>query len=348
MAIIDTENLKGSALIPQDGAQFLSLPTSLESDSGSGQTRVIRNTLTIVAAVAYILYAVSILFRADENILLKLLQIVFWGIIAALLIRFGIQQEYRLRRLYTTMEANHNNMNLSTLWGISSVSTDSTHLVTYRGGTLGVFVEFIADTTVGKPDNDEYLSYEGISDALREAHRLGLNVEHYDIMDFIGEDSRLTYARSLLAKRSTNSKMRDTVSRMYNHLEKEMSYRVYSRDIYCFTSRTQTDIIFLSNVDSVCSQFMQANYKSHRYLNQEQIGGVLESVYGFSGFSVNQAIKDSYEGHNLQGVLPMKYWYPNGTEQVLNELPIKNTAVKRPSKASHKRVKKDDDELIEL
>lgn len=325
MAEFDNENLKGSALIPQDGASNILLPISLDTDTGSSQSAVIRTTLTVVAAVGYLLYFFAIIFRSDKSIIIGLLDIMFWGAVVLLTVRFLINQEYTLRKEYSLMISNGNKIMMNTLWGISSVDSEYHHVVTFNNGALGSFIELVSDTIVGKPINDEYLSYEAIAEAMREAHRVGIQVEHYDVMDFIGSDARTSEARTLLANRCSNPVIKNTISRMLNYLDTEMSYRVYSRDIYRFVSYNQNELVFKSNLDSICKKFLSGNYKKYHFLDQSEIGNVLESVYGFTGFSVNQAIKDSYVGHLVPGITPLECIYPDGRTKVLHN----NTSVKQ-------------------
>ena len=323
MAVRD-QTIQQSPLIPQDGDSTLLLPISLDADNGGSQNKIIRYTLSGVFAVGYILYAVSVILSEDRGIIAKLLTVVAWGILVFFVIRFPIMKERTLRKHYTEMIARNNAVDLSQLWSISSVSQDPSHLVTYRNGSLGIFVELVSDTVVGKPLNDEYHSYESIALAMREAHKLGLDVIHCDVMDFIGSDERMVKARTLLAQRASNPKMRNTITRIFNNLDTEMSYRVYSRDVYLLTAYNQPEIVFLTNVDKISKLFLQGNYRAYSNLGQEDIGRVLESLYGFSGFSVNQAIKDSYEGHNVPGIDLLKIQYRNGSiEEVM---PVGKTA----------------------
>jgi hypothetical protein len=348
MATIDRDNMLGAALIPESGSNILKLPMSLDSSNGSDQSNAIRYLLSGVFSAGYILYAISLLFNTNMGIISKIFSAVFWFVVVSLVVRFLFLKEKSLRKQYTTAEADGNNLDLSLLWGISSVDDDAFHMVTFRGGTLGVFMELVPDTIVGKPDDDEDRNYECIASAYRKAEHYGIKIRHYDVMDFLGEDARLDKANVLLSQRCSNPTIKNTVSRMYNFIASEMSTRIYTRDVYRLTVKDKTEISFMDNILEIRNEFLKGNYREGKLLNQTEIGDVLETFYGFKGFSVNDAISDSYRHSSLNGVIPLVGTYPNGREEVYNKLELNKTTHKSSSKKTTKHSKNNKPTLIEL
>ena len=308
-----TTNDPGSVMRPTPSATNLYLPVTMEPHPGRNSDLKWRVILAAVVTVVTLVVCFGIL-TGDSSFIRKIVTVTLIVTVVLFVLRFVLFQEYRYRGTYSRIYRDKNIFPGDALWGILSVDKVEPHFVHYRNGT-GLIVELENDVVVGKPEEDEYNSYEALSDAYQAAWETGLDIEHIDLMDFIGKDDRIELAKSNLARSCRNPELRSFMSSIYANLEEGMRQNVTTKDVYVFkdTNRETSQESMLQNVKNVLDIMCQGNYSGYRFLDQSEIGDLVSSLFNLKSFNPEQALIRNYDKSEVKGIKLLAIGYSDGT-----------------------------------
>lgn len=306
-------NDPGSVMRPTPSTTNLYLPVTMEPHPGRNSDLKWRVILAAVVTLVTLVICFGIL-TGDSSFIRKIVTVALIVTVVLFILRFVLFQEYRYRGTYSRIYRDKNIFPGNSLWGILSVDKVYPHFVHYRNGT-GLIVELENDVVVGKPEEDEYNSYEALSDAYQAAWETGLDIEHIDLMDFIGKDDRIELAKSNLARSCRNPELRSFMSSIYANLEEGMRQNVTTKDVYVFkdTNRETSQESMLQNVKNVLDIMCQGNYSGYRFLDQSEIGDLVSSLFNLKSFNPEQALIRNYDKSEVKGIKLLAIGYSDGT-----------------------------------
>lgn len=315
MSNFEDYNTPGGSMRPQPGRNVIELPVTIEANSGrSGDT----NTRFAGAAVGIVIWALISFgeLTGSDPWGAKLWKLVIFTVVVMVIIRFVFLQEYKYRRTYSILQQKKNQFDLSNIWGIVSVDEDEPHFVHFRNGGIGLFAAMENDVVVGKPDDDEFQSYQALGDAYNRAHDYELKMVHVDNMDFIGEDGRLDYARQTMAEQCDNPEIRSLMTSIFDNLQRRMNDNVTTSDVYVFSTSNMTSDVFRYNTKQVLDIMCRGNYASYHFMIQAEIGTLVKSLFNLGNFSVVNALVTSYKTENIKGIKVLDANFDDGTSEV--------------------------------
>lgn len=343
MAVME-EYTPGDKMRPQEGSSIIYLPVTLEANVGRSSNRFSMLVGAGVGTVLWVLISFGELTSGDSWAT-KFVKLFVFTVIAMIIVRFVFLQEYKYRRTYSNLKLHNNEFDLSSIWSIVSIDdvVGRPHFVHYRNGATGLFVMMENDVVVGKPTNDEYLSYEALGNAYQQAFNYELDMEHLDIMDFIGHDRRLDYARRTMTERCNNPEIRSMMSQIFDNLQSKMNDNVTVYDIYVFHTNNMTNEVFYSRVSQVLQIMLGGNYSSYHMMNSKEIGSLVKSMFNLGSFSVVDSLITSYKVSEIKSIKVLDATFADGTTEVYMQPYDKRKAKERleqQSRAQMSQLKK--------
>lgn len=316
MAVVG-EYTPGDKMRPKKNSSTIYLPVTLEANVGRSSNRFSMLFGAGAGTVLWVLFAFGELTGSD-GWGTKFFKLFVVTVIAMIVVRFVFLQEYKYRRAYSTLQLRNNEFDLSSIWNIISIDdvVGKPYFVHYRNGTTGLFVMMENDVVVGKPVDDEYLSYEALGDAYQQAFNHELDMEHLDIMDFIGHDRRLDYARRTMTERCGNPEIRGMMSQIFDNLQSKMNDNVTVYDIYVFHTNNMTNEVFYSRVTQVLQDMLGGNYSSYHLMNSKEIGSLVKSMFNLGSFSVVDSLITSYKASEIKTIKVLDATFADGTTKV--------------------------------
>lgn len=341
---ITEEYTPGDKMRPQEGSSIIYLPVTLEANVGRSSNRFSMLVGAGVGTVIWVLVTFGELTSGD-SLTTKIIKVFVATVIAMIIVRFVFLQEYKYRRTYSLLKLHNNEFDLSNIWNIVSIDdvVGRPYFVHYRNGSTGLFVMMENDVVVGKPTNDEYLSYEALGNAYQQAFNYELDMEHLDIMDFIGHDRRLDYARRTMTERCNNPEIRSMMSQIFDNLQSKMNDNVTVYDIYVFHTNNMTNEVFYSRVSQVLQAMLGGNYSSYHLMNSKEIGSLVKSMFNLGSFSVVDSLITSYKASEIKTIKVLDATFADGTTKVYMQPYDKRRAEERreqQSKAQMRQLKK--------
>lgn len=293
------EEFNTEEMHPQNGSDVLNLPVTIEgvtSRKESTRTRLIFAGLGMALTILFIIIE---LIRV-EGIIGKVLWVFLTIVVARYVIGYAIIGEAKYRRTYSILKKTGNELKSSSLWRIATYD-DATKLYHFPNGALAYYVKFDRDVIIGKPEDDEYRSYEALGDAYNMAWQRDIKIEHIDLMSPIGGDVRLDRAKENL-KSTQNSEIKSMMKDLYQNLQDAMADSIVTSDIFVFWSPATSSTIFNHNVEGICQQMLEGNFSGYRKLTQNELIHLEEELFNIQGLSVNDAMVATFTGTHMEGI----------------------------------------------
>lgn len=223
------------------------------------------------------------------------------------------------------------------------VGNDTIAVCRFRNGVNGIFVSFDKDITIGKGLENEYSHYEAISDAYQFIAQKGFTFMHIDYMDVVGKDERFDPVINELLQ-TPNEDLRQLLAATFEYQKFKMNRAYASYDVYCFYY-SGDDILFLSELDSIISKFMEANYIRYKILDMDGIRELVKSIYNLPEFSIYKACDKVLSKSTAKRFIKVRKVEKDGVVTVISKTSreaAEEAYLKEKKKGKNKRNSKND------
>lgn len=315
--MIDVENSL-DIMRPSKGDTVINIPVTFDYSGGRSESRKGRILGSIALGVIGVILGLGIIFAEDGSLLVNLPfgLLTMYGF--AIIIRFAIFKEHKVRNRFAEMENEDYKADESTFWGIHAIDDVYPYYCHYKNGSTGLFVMMEKDVILGKAAEAEYDHYEAIGEAYKIFGSMkGCNMYYVDYMDSIGNDERIVENFKSLPE-IENPDLQDIMTDVYSYLQDRMSDRVSTFDVYCFTF-TGNEANFWYDIQDVIGTLLRANYISFKIMNSDDIRELAKSLFNLHDFSVVEASLSIAKKEKYAGVVPIKLTKIDGSEEVLGK-----------------------------
>lgn len=326
---------------PQPGDTTISIPITFDYRGGRQENS--RNKF-ILSAIVLVVQIILIIGLSTNGILELWQKVVYdFGIfyIGLLIIRFVGFNELYFSDMYETLLERDFNVELPDIWQIFDIDFTYPYICYYKNGMKGIFVKMEKDTITGKPDDNQYLHSEAISEAYNLAHSLNMDIVNIDYMDNVGNDPRLQTMYDNLSN-VTNPDMQDLLTDIYENLQSEMSRNYSCFDVYLFLTRDLPDN-FLYNVQNVTNTMLGGNFITYRILSRVDINILCKAIFNLYDFSIIDACGKMIESEVVGGIVPVKVKHSDGTLTVINKT---QNEMKKSAELEARRRKEEKEEYL--
>ena len=239
------------------------------------------------------------------------------GVVGITLIRYVWFSEAYFSKCYAKLLEHNFVYEQDLIWDIYDISDGYPAVCRYRNGVNAVFVAFDKDIIIGKGLQNEYDHYEAIADAYQYTVQKGISFMHIDYMDVVGKDERMENMVNDLLK-TPNEDLRQVLAATFEYQQFKMN-RVYaSYDVYAFYYRGD-DGVYLPEIDSIVSRFMNANFVHYRYLDMDGIRELVKSVENLPEFSVYKACDKVLYKSAFKKYVRVRKTFKNGVMTVVSK-----------------------------
>lgn len=360
---MSTDNTEISGMRPKVGDTSLTLPITFDYSGGRREAKKSKIMWSVILGVIGTIVGVGIIFSKQGTLFTNVLFGLGEMFAVSLVIRFLILKEGKIRSNMITLKDNDYQYDSQKYWGIYRIENSYPYYCRFRNGKSGLFIRLEKDVILGKYSESEYEHYEAIGDALNLAGDGKIQICHIDYMDNVGTDERLEDSFAELG-RVQNTDLKDLLTDTFSYLQRQMSERVTTFDVYLFLW-TGSDIGAWNSIQRIIACFLQANYRSFHILNTTDLRDFTKTLNNMLDFSTVDAMSNAFEVGEYSGVVAIskedmfgnitKY---NKTREEKREereaaekmQEAKKNAFKKKSKKKSKKKgnKDDDDELIDI
>jgi len=302
---------------PQPEDTSINLPITFDYRGGRNENKrnkwITFGVVTIIAIIVIIGVAVNSNIPIWKRFVIDV--VIFY--VCMLFIRYIVFKEPYYSDIYETLKEMNFILPVGYMWKIFDVDYEYPYIAYFKNGMKGIFVKMEKSAVTGKGSNACFNHYEAISEALRKAHSLNMDIRHIDYMDNVGNDSRLQNLYDNL-KDVTNPDMEDILIDIYANLREEMSLNYASFDIYVFLTRDKIDT-FVFNMQQVCNSMLGGNFITYRVLNRADLSSVCMALFNLHKFSVVDACESVLKGESHRGIVPIRLLKEDGTIEKINK-----------------------------
>lgn len=335
---------------PKQGDRDIKIPVSFDYNGGSDEYNKTKIIWGIVLGVIGIFLAIVIFGSNNGNhFLVRLLKFLVAEGIIVLILRYAVFGESEIRKQYSELDSTDSEKGFEELWGVYSKDIEYPGFVRFKNGFSGLFIRLNKDVTTGKGSSAEYKHHEAIGDALNIASRSGFVIYHMDYMDIVGEDNRIQGSFDSLINVS-NPDLKLLMNDIFNYQKEIMNNRVTTFDVYMFAFKSN-EVIAWEQIQDIIACFLDANYSSYRFLDQEEIRDLFKIVYNLHDFSVVETMEDVFgkESIDFQGINLVETKI-NGKIKRVGKTFAEAKEDLKDKKNKKKKPKKDvdDDEMLDL
>ena len=321
---------------PHEEDFTIKLPVTFDYQGGRSDKKKGRIIVTIALVFLFILVFVGTL-RAEKDFFQKLLVVGIAFTAITCWLRFITFRENTYSDAYETLKESDYVASSSAIWSIYEIEDKYPYICHFKDGTKGIYVSFVKDVVVGKPDTVMFDHYEAIGDAYQVAGSTSVNVRQIDFMDNIGNDPRLAGLFNSLNE-CDNSDISEILFEIYSNLGYQMSQDYASYDVYLFTSKAKDDD-FWYNVKRILDVMIQSNYLSYKVLNKDGIRQTVIALFNLKDFSVTDACNKAFVNNSYIGLTPISLYKGDGTVVKLHDTLAEIAEKKRLKEEEEKRAK---------
>lgn len=302
---------------PQLGQSSIILPVTFDYSGGRKDTQKTAKIFSVVLAFIGIVIGLGTIFSKKGFFLTNFLLGIVIIYIFLFVIRFFLLKEGKIRQGMIDLEDSDYKKELREWWGIYSISDTYPYYCRFRNGQSGVFVLLNKDVILGKFSESEFEHYEAIGDAYNICGGSNIKMCHIDYMDNIGMDERLEESFINL-ERVENPDLKDLLTSIFSYQQEQMMERVTTFDAYLFMW-SGSDISAWNTIQRILSCFMQANYRSYRILDAEDLRDLQISLGNLKDFSVMDAMMNAFITNADTSISPIKVKHADGNVEILGK-----------------------------
>ncbi len=342
---------------PEMGDSSITLPVTFDYSGGRRDSNKSKILWSSILGVVGLIVGVGIITNKEGSIITNIVLGVLEIFAVAMIIRFPILKEGKIRRNNIELIDNDYKFPEKKFWGIYNIDSNYPNYCRFRNGQSGLFVRLNKDVILGKYSESEFEHYEAIGDALNLAGADQVRICHVDYMDNVGTDERLEDSFIKLSE-VENPDIKELLTDMYGYLQQQMMLRVTTFDVYVFMW-SGSDINAWNTIQRILSCFLEANYRSYHILNQNDLRELSKVLNNLTDFSVIDAMSNAFEVSEYKGVVPIRKVNMFGDEIVYNktqeqkrreqEQKIKEQEIRKEElkrkKSKVKNRKEEDDEI---
>ena len=238
-------------------------------------------------------------------------------LVGVTLIRYVWFTEKYFTKCYQKLVDNDFVFKQDLIWDIYDVVDGTPAVFRYRNGVNAVFVAFDKDIIIGRDIQNEYNHYEAIATAYQYAAQKGIAITHIDYMDVVGKDDRMTGVINNMLK-TPNEDLQQLLAAIFEYQQFRMN-RVYaSYDVYAFYYKGD-DHMFMSELDTVISKFMEANFIHYKYLDVKGIREPVKAIYNLPEFSVYKACDRVLSKSSVKKFIRVRKTFKDGVMTVVSK-----------------------------
>lgn len=338
---------------PTRDSTTIRFPVTFDGGGGTAKGNKNKWGWLLLLAFVWVMGVIVVLVASDS--FFKFIYPFASAFLLSYIVRFLIFRERYYKQKRSELIENDFNFEHTVFWNIYEVSNRYPHIITFGNGYKGVFITLDKDVIVGKGEDAMYRHHEAIADAYKVMAELGIECEHIDYVDTLGNDQRLQ-GLFKQAENTENPDLQALITHIYDYTEHLMKSTYSSYDVYAFYSMKRDDVLWES-LQPVLAELRNANYLRARVLNKNEIALLVKTLMNIGDFSMNRTNEALFRG--MEGT--SKYITPIWTETNGERIKLNKTSkeleedtrvrkvekeVKR--KSIFKRNKKKDDQEIDL
>lgn len=305
-----------TSMRPIIGSPKIKIPISWDVKPINRRNYILLFTILGATGVALLIATFGFIF-SGSSIFSKLLVLPIWYIIL-LAVRLLIFHEGKISDEYESQHLTDYKLDVREIWDIYDIDRGHPHIVHFASGRKGIFVQFKKDVIQGKLQTVEYDHYEAISEAMHIAQSENLSIVPIDYMDNVGNDERLEDLYTV-TENATNTDLKNMLTSIYGNLEFMMQQQHSSFDVVLMYSDKKTSEELWASVQSVISEYMNANYRSFDLLNEDKIRLLAKEMFNLESFSVIKAEQEVLSVKNNEDVIrPLRITDDKGYDKQLN------------------------------
>jgi len=141
---------------PKPENDTVSLPITFDYTVGRSESGRTRKVISWMGGIIFFILGLLILFRGSQNFFIKFLIVATMYSVVALIIRFILLQEGKLRAQYYEQIDKDYKISTEDIWGIYEIDGDEIKVAHYRNGKLGIFFSLEKDVIVGLDLDSEF------------------------------------------------------------------------------------------------------------------------------------------------------------------------------------------------
>ena len=337
--------------IPERESDSIEIPITIDKIQGreaEGSNRTIG--AVIIFPVCFVLMY-FVMTSGSNSTLGGIIKAGFILAIGIIIFRFVIMKEKYYVEETKVLEENNYVFNPKLYWGIYEVDKDYPYVCRFKNGNIGIFVKMEKGLIIDKSIGIEYEHYEGISEALRVLGELDIRVKHLDIMDSLGNDSRLESLYDSLYEYKSPT-LKDIYTEIFEYNEALMKMNYTCDDYFCIMIYNKPEDELWYQAQKFLNALLNANYVSYTVLDSLALRELPIITFNFDEFSVVNACNMVYKQvTELQYLTPISLINNEG-EQILNKTSAEKSAEQkiRSHEKNRKKIKynKIEDKEIDL
>lgn len=302
---------------PRMGDSVVYIPVTFEHVATRKEDTTQRIIWSLVISILAI--GISILMAIDDNkeLIPKISGIFITLSVSLLIIRFIIIKERYYIGITKELESNDYVFDSRIYWHIYDTSEEYPYYTYYKNGDIALFVRLEKDVAVGMREENEYKHFEAVAEAYLRAGNSKIKIKYIDIMDSVGEDTRIDYLQSNL-QRTKSRELRALYTAIFDSMSEILQKEYSSYDIYCFRLRGKEEELFSTTLD-VIELLLQGNYISYTIMDNLEIRNLVEVLMNKEGFSVINANKLAKEVHSSRSITAIYTLDSQGNKKIYNK-----------------------------
>jgi hypothetical protein len=311
-------NIKGGfSLKPEVDDFTIRIPTAFDQSSG----RIDRKTgkiITVIVLTLLVIVTIIGTFNSDDKSMLAkiftllgvVLAVTFW-------LRFITFTELTYSDAFESLKEKDYTPSLRSYWRIFKVDDMFPYICHYKDGSKGVFVAFVKDVVVGKPNTVMFDHYDAIGRAYQAVGSSPISIRHIDYMNSLGDDSRLDGLFATL-NNCDNPDVKELLFQIYDNLGFQMSQDYASFDVYLLKGNL-SDVNLWYNIKKILDVMISSNYLSYKVLDAKSIESLTKIVFNLKSFNIQEACESVFASDNYSGLVPIRIIKADGTIVKLND-----------------------------
>lgn len=201
-----------------------------------------------------------------------------------------VKKEFKLRE---ELKSKTDTSLFSHFFGIYDIDETLPYVCYMLDGSIGIFIRCVRKTQVGKVQEKAFQHGQGLANFYNQCAALNIVPELIDLQAANSYDERFDDLYNHLNEVSSPT-MQKVLSSMYHHWEDNSSSSQLTYE-YFLLRGSGDPMVFWDKVTALMSALMTASYKRIQVLNEEQIGTLVEDLYGLTEFSVTEAMNQAVQ-----------------------------------------------------
>lgn len=302
MSVSKVDDGSDSIFRPKPGDVNLFIPQTFGFKGGRVATKSTKNIFAVLGILFALLTVVITPFNSEDGLLLGIVKGLVYGYIIIFLVRMFLLDERAKRKVIEAQVEKDFKVPVKEIFNIYHVSKNG--FCYFTSGHIGLFVVMHKAPIVGTGDVDKFNHFNAIGDAYNIYHtKRNSSLVQIDLMDFIGEDRRLTksweYYRTHKETPVAVEDMRGIISNLVHESNSVFS----THDIYMYRSANTNPEMFTAELEEMLRCLLtDSGYSDFSVMNEKRVSDLFKALFGLKSFSFRESVREAYTPKGNQGI----------------------------------------------